>query len=1043
MNYRQLASGIGEAVAKRTILRKKANGHLENWGNVAERVATGNALLSKNFASRLDNVKEHIEQEQKLLEKHIANATLLMSGRHLQHGDETQPARNQEVYTNCSTAGSSFLLFYLLMNGSGVGRAYDDDLMLTNWSKNLPQIKVVLDESHKDFDYMHMESLREATRKYKHAMWFEVPDTREGWAKAVEQLEVLTYEGKNKDKVFVIDFSKVRASGTPIKGMQDRPASGPAPLMRAFTNIATLKGSDMENWESTLWVDHYLAECVLVGGARRSARIATKAWTDKDVIDFISVKKGGFLWSANNSVTVDEEFWKQDTEQKKTIFNEILKASYYDGTGEPGFINQHKLVQKDVGLEIYKKDDFIGSQKYQLDDQSKIYMRKVAEAVMSKKYTQITNPCGEISLHMLGGYCVRGNTRILHRHGYDNIKDLVGKEVEVFNGVRWSKATPFQTGKDQELLRVSFSDGSYLDCTDYHKFSIKKWRQGNSFQEVEAKELQIGDILPTFRIPENIDGEHLEDAYTYGAFLGDGGFYFRNGKTRFDISLYGEKHNLPISGNKDVKEHSSGALKVNLSHLDSQKLIELKSEELPDWLYQLDKKSTVDFILGWVDTDGCYSSGTGGITITAANENRIRGLQLLLRRIGLSYASVSLVVKEGEINNYGPRKKDLWKIYIPSSEAGLLQGYRVQSDYPIDLERVVKQQRVVSVERLSGKHDTFCFEEPERHMGVFNNVLTHQCVIADVVPYFANNDEDAEEAFRAVTRALIRVNTMDSLYNDEVNRTNRIGVGLTGLHEYAWKRFGHSFTDLIDEEKSKDFWMMISRFKRAVDDEAERYSVKIGVNVPHTNTTIKPAGTTSKLFALSEGAHLPAMLEYLRWVQFRSDDPLVKEYEKKGYPTKELKTYRGSTVVGFPTQPEICKLGMGEKLITAGDATPEQQYQWLMLLEKYWIHGVDEDGKLLISDTGNQVSYTLKYKPDIVDFDLYGKTVLEYQSQIRCCSVMPQVDATAYEYQPEQPITRSYYNQLVRHIEYNGLKEDVDRVHVDCDGGACPVDFYK
>lgn len=322
-------------------------------------------------------------------------------------------------------------------------------------------------------------------------------------------------------------------------------------------------------------------------------------------------------------------------------------------------------------------------------------------------------------------------------------------------------------------------------------------------------------------------------------------------------------------------------------------------------------------------------------------------------------------------------------------------------------------------------------------------MLGGYCVIADVVPYFAIDDDDAEEAFRTVTRALIRVNTMDSLYNKEVNRTNRIGVGLTGIHEYAWKRFKYSFTDLIDEEKSKDFWMTLARFKRAVDEESVSYSVKIGVNIPHTNTTIKPAGTTSKLFALSEGAHLPAMKEYLRWVQFRSDDPLVKEYEKKGYPIKELKTYKGSTIVGFPTQPEICKLGMGEKLVTAGEATPEEQYKWLMLLEKYWIHGVDMEGKPLTSNTGNQVSYTLKYIPEMVSFKQYGKTIREYQSQIRCCSVMPQIDATAYEYQPEQQITRSYYNQLVKHIEYNGLKEDVDRIHVDCENGACPVDFYK
>ncbi len=178
------------------------------------------------------------------------------------------------------------------------------------------------------------------------------------------------------------------------------------------------------------------------------------------------------------------------------------------------------------------------------------------------------------------------------------------------------------------------------------------------------------------------------------------------------------------------------------------------------------------------------------------------------------------------------------------------------------------------------------------------------------------------------------------------------------------------------------------------------------------------------------------MAEYIRWVQFRSDDPLVKEYENKGYLTKELKTYKGSTIIGFPTQPEIGKLRMGEKLVMAGDATPEEQYKWLMLLEKYWIDGSDKN-------TGNQVSYTLKYKPEETSYEDFKKATLEYQSQIRCCSVMPQINTTAYEYVPEQKITRQYYNELVKNIEYNGLKEEVDRVHVECQDGACPIDFVE
>jgi adenosylcobalamin-dependent ribonucleoside-triphosphate reductase len=719
---RKLDSGMGKAVARRTYLRKVVNPDTgrerwETWAEVADRVARGNSSLVKNFKGI---GKKHQEEEYKLLKKHIANASMLMSGRHLQHGDETQPERNMEVFTNCSTASSSYILFYLLMNGSGVGRAYDDDMCLVNWD-NMPNVRCVIADDHADYDWGFDESVRDAKHKYgegDNIHWFEVPDSREGWAQAVEMLEVMAYEKKFKDDLLILDFSKVRPKGAPIKGMQDRPSSGPKPLMNAIDRVATIKGADMSPWKQAMFVDHYLAECVLVGGARRSARIATKAWTDPEIFDFIAIKRGGFLWSANNSVAVDEKFWRQRSKHSQKVLEAILHASYHDDTGEPGFVNQHRLVQNDDGYEGYQDGKYAESDKYKPMKRTEKMLSRIARNAGAKVYSQIPNPCGEITLNMLGGYCV----------------------------------------------------------------------------------------------------------------------------------------------------------------------------------------------------------------------------------------------------------------------------------------------------------------------------------IGDVVPYYAPTIDDAEEAFRLMARSLIRVNSMDCLYSREVRRTNRIGVGMTGIHEFAWNAFGYAFRDLVDEEKSKDFWMTLARFKRAVVDEAEKYAKKLGVNVPHTNTTIKPSGTISKLFALTEGAHLPSMREYIRWVQYSSDDPLVKTYKKKGYPTKELRSYKGTTAVGFPTQPLICRIGMNGELVTAGEATPAEQYQWLRLLEKYWIVGVDENGQPLEEDTGNQVSYTLKYDPKRVTFGEYSQIVRENQGSVKCCSVMPQQDTTAYEYQPEQAVTTSEFMKVLNEIEQDeDLMEDIDYEHLKCASGACPI----
>lgn len=758
--YRELDGKMGRAVAERTILRKKADGSYENWGEVATRVARGNVMLDQNAS----------KAEYETMRKHIAQASLLMSGRHLQHGDETQATRNQEVFTNCSTAAASYILFYLLLNGSGVGRCYDDDLILTDWD-NAPNLRVVLSNTHPDFDWSAHEDVRDAEHKYgkesKSVMWFSVPDTREGWAQALEVWENAAFEKIHKDKMLILDFSKVRAKGLPIGGMQNRPSSGPVPLMNAFMKAASLKGSGIAPWKQAMYIDHYFSECVLVGGARRAARMSTKIWTDKDIVDFIAIKRPvefygmdadeiaeyrktnqpyGFLWSSNNSVAVDKEFWdlldlkrgdpaynEPLAQHARKVWKKMLLCSYADGTGEPGFLNVDKLHRNDEGWDKLTKQVYAGSSKYQIREETELMMSRLAKRAKRKKYNMIVNPCGEIALSVLGGYCV----------------------------------------------------------------------------------------------------------------------------------------------------------------------------------------------------------------------------------------------------------------------------------------------------------------------------------IADVVPFFCDTLDEAEEAFRVATRALIRVNTMDSFYRLEVQRTNRIGVGLTGVHEFAWKFFRVGFRDLINPDFEKyatmedgweqnpdsdprvraaSFWRTMERFNAAVKDEAVKYAKELGVNVPHTLTTIKPAGTTSKLFGLTEGWHLPSSVAYLRWVQFRSDDPLVTEYANNGYPVRDLKTYEGTTIVGFPTAPLISSLGMDDKLVTAAEATPEEQYRWIQLGERHWIVGSGED-------RGNQISYTLKYDPSVIDIKSFGDTIRKYQKTVRACSVLPKEDKSSFEYLPEEMITKVKYEEIMRGIDDHTIKQDVDFEHLECAGGACPIDF--
>ena len=91
-------------------------------------------------------------------------------------------------------------------------------------------------------------------------------------------------------------------------------------------------------------------------------------------------------------------------------------------------------------------------------------------------------------------------------------------------------------------------------------------------------------------------------------------------------------------------------------------------------------------------------------------------------------------------------------------------------------------------------------------------------------------------------------------------------------------------------------------------------------------------------------------------MQFNNGDPLIYQYQLAQYPVRKLRTYNATTIVGFPTAPTISTLGMGDALVTAVEASPEDQYRWLQLGEKYWLEG-DYPSR------ANQISFTLKYDP--------------------------------------------------------------------------------
>jgi len=88
-------------------------------------------------------------------------------------------------------------------------------------------------------------------------------------------------------------------------------------------------------------IDHALAQCVVAGNVRRSARMSIMHWNDPEVFAFIDCKADhADHWTTNISVEVDEDFFlalSLGEWHATAVFQAVVEAMAKNG--EPGFFN--------------------------------------------------------------------------------------------------------------------------------------------------------------------------------------------------------------------------------------------------------------------------------------------------------------------------------------------------------------------------------------------------------------------------------------------------------------------------------------------------------------------------------------------------------------------------------------------------------------------------------------------------------------------------------------------------------------------------------
>ena len=594
-----------------------------------------------------------------------------------------------------------------------------------------------------------------------------------------------------------IHCSNVRARGTPIKGTNGI-ADGIVPMLRVFNNTARYvnqgggkrKGSFaiyLEPWHAD--VMEFLELRLNQGDEEARCRdLFTAMWVPDLFMERVEKNENWYLMCPNECPGL-ADVWGDD-------FNELYRMYVAQG--------RFKRVVKarDVWDAILKSQVETGTPYMCYKDS------------VNRKSNQMN-----IGTVKSSNLCVAPETKILTNKGYKTIESLKDTRVEIWNGFEWSTVEVKKTSNKSKLIRVNMSDGTFLECTEYHKFHLQIG-YGNKTEVVDARDLVAGDKLVKWSPPViSIEKESpLWDPYTHGFFCGDGTYHstYSGSKTIPGISLYGEKKKLlgqldirSMSGNEDA----TGRINTLLHHNIPEKFHVPLDENID---------TRIQWFGGLCDADGHIQRCPGNPTqkslcIASIHKSFLSEIQMMLHTLGVS-SVIGLLRGAGETelpDGKGGKKmfdtQTCWRLVVSALgvETLIRLGFETHRLDLSDFTPVTRDARqyvhVVSIEDNGRWDATYCFNEPKRHLGIFNGMITGNCTeIMEVsgpdetavcnlaslsLPSFVKEGgfdyTKLHEVTRVVTRNLNRVIDRNYYPTEPSKNSNMrhrpIGIGVQGL----------------------------------------------------------------------------------------------------------------------------------------------------------------------------------------------------------------------------------------------------------------------
>ena len=551
-----------------------------------------------------------------------------------------------------------------------------------------------------------------------------------------------------------LHVSNVRAKNSLIRGTNGQ-SQGLVPMMRVLNDTAR-------------WIDQ---------GGRRNGSIAVylEPW-HADILDFLVLKENTGT-ETERARDLFYALWIPDLFMKR--LEEKGKWSLMCPNECPGLPD----VYGEEFEKLYEKYEEEGRYRKQIDveDLWRLVTKSQIETggpyLLFKDHVNKKSNQKNLGTIKSSNLCVAPETKILTDKGWYEIQELENQEVNVWNGEEFSETTVRKTGTNQELLKLTFSNGTILECTPYHKFYVHTGtRYHKKIEKVEAKDLTSEMKLIKCKFPVIDKGTNpipFLYPYTHGLFCVEGTYTHKSTNIRqckfksLEDKRYCKKHiNYELneddtnveqcqamvgkghpmlflySEKKELLKHLEDGVVNNVTESSNRLNCSLNWNLLPKFQVPLnyDLNTKLRWLEGLCDGDGTIArnGNAQSLQICSIHYDFLTEVMYLLQTLGCnpkinkSRDATQYLLPDGRDGMVYYNVKTCYRVLVCSNDIQKLLGLGFEPKRLNILNNKPQREAIHFIKLVSKEYthrisDTFCFNEPKKHMGIFNGILIGNC----------------------------------------------------------------------------------------------------------------------------------------------------------------------------------------------------------------------------------------------------------------------------------------------------------------------------